>query len=206
MSNVKRLTLIIFGLVTCYLIVLPQLPGLAKSEPISQKSSQLKVTYDKANNETTESIPLRTVMEVPGTIEVQTPHGTRKLPSETLQMAAYFSYPGRTFVRPADVMLAFLAVVQDEAKYKNTDEVVVRVDSQSLSVGKLHVADQSIDTNMPLGDVNYWRQTFEVSIKAPEFLRLANGRKVTVKLGNTEFDLSAEQIKLLRALATRVGA
>lgn len=202
-TNKLLLTLTIFGVAIC---VVFQPPVLAQSQPVSAKPSKMRIVYDKANNETTESVPLTTVMEVPGTIEVSTPHGNRKLPSETLQMTAYFSYPGKTFVRPENVMLAFLAVVQDEPKYKETDEVAVRVDSQSLSAGKLHVADQHIDTNMPMKDVNYWRQTFELSIKTAEFLRIADSKKVTVKLGNTEINLSAQQIKHLRALAVRVGA
>jgi hypothetical protein len=186
--------------------MVPQLPSLAQSKQLSPIPSEVKITYDKKNNETTESVPLVIVKEVPGTIEARFPDGTRNLPSETLRMTAYFSYPGRTFVKPTHVMLAFLSLVQGEAKYRETDEVTVRVDGQSLNIGKLRVADQRVDTNMELKDVNYWRETLELSMETPEFLRIANGRKVTVKLGNTELDLSAEQIKLLRVLASRVGA
>jgi hypothetical protein len=196
MSNVKRLTLIIFGLITCHLLMLSQL---------SAESSQVKTAYDKTKNETTESLRLMTVMEKPGTIEARFPGGSRNLPSEILRMTAYFTYPGRTLVKPESVMLGFLSIVQGEAKYKDTDEVTVRVDGQSLSIGKLHVADRQIDTQMELKDVDYWRETLEVSLKTPEFLRIANARKVTVQLGNTQFDLSAEHIKSLRVLASRVG-
>jgi hypothetical protein len=196
MSNVKRLSLVIFGLITCHLIM---------SSQLSAESSQVKTAYDKTKNETTESLRLMTVMEKPGTIEARFPGGSRNLPSEILRMTAYFTYPGRTLVKPESVMLGFLSIVQGEAKYKDTDEVTVRVDGQSLSIGKLHVADRQIDTQMELKDVDYWRETLEVSLKTPEFLRIANARKVTVQLGNTQFDLSAEHIKSLRVLASRVG-
>lgn len=205
MSNVKPLTLINFCLIACHLIMLsqPHIPAMSKS--ISAESSQLKTAYDKTKNETTESIRLMTVVEKPGTIEARFPGGTGKLPSEILRMTAYFTYAGKTLVKPESVMLGFLSIVQGEVKYKDTDEVTVRVDGQSLNIGKLHVADRQIDTQMELKDVDYWRETLEVSVKTPEFLRIANGRKVTVQLGKTQFDLSAEHIKPLRALANRVG-
>ena len=177
----------------------------AMSTPISAESSRLKTAYDKQKNETTESLRLMMVVEKPGTIEAHFPEGNRTLPSETLSMTAYFTYPGRTFVKPESVTLGFLSVVQGEAKYKDTDEVRVRVDGQPLSLGRLHVADRQIDTFIEMKDVDYWRETLELSVKTPEFLRIANARKVTVQLGNTEFDLSAEHIKSLRALANRVA-
>ena len=177
----------------------------AMSTPISAESSRLKTAYDKQKNETTESLRLMMVVEKPGTIEAHFPEGNRKLPSETLSMTAYFTYPGRTFIKPESVTLGFLSVVQGEAKYKDTDEVRVRVDGQPLSLGRLHVADRQIDTFIEMKDVDYWRETLELSVKTPEFLRIANAKKVTVELGNTEFDLSAEHMKSLRALANRVA-
>jgi len=52
--------------------------------------------------------------------------------------------------------------------------------------------------------VSYWRETLELSIKTSEFLGIANARKVTVQLGKTHFDLAAEHMKALPALAKRV--
>lgn len=206
MSSSKQFSLIIFGLTTSLLIMLSQLQTLAMSKPISVESSQVKIAYDKTKNETTESIRLMTVVERPGTIEARFPEGTRNLPSETLRMTAYFSYSGKTFVTPESVMLGFLSLVQGDAKYRDTDEVTVRVDGQSLNLGKLRVVDRGIDTHIQLNNVSYWRETLELSVKTPEFLRIANARKVTVQLGKTEFNLSDEHIKPLRALAKRVGA
>ena len=204
MSIAERPNLIIFGLITCLLVVLSH--TLAMSKPIGAKSSQLKIAYDKTKNETTESVRLMTVVERPGTLEARFPEGIRNLPSETLHMTAYFSYSGKTFVKPEAVMLGFLSLVQGDAKYRDTDEVTVQVDGQSLNLGKLRVVDRGIDTNMQLNNVSYWRETLELSVKTPEFLRIANARKVTVQLGKTQFALSAEHLKSLRELASRVGA
>jgi hypothetical protein len=206
MSSSKQFSLIIFGLTTCLLIVLSQLHTLAMSKPSGAESSQVKIAYDKTKNETTESTRILTVVERPGTIEARFPEGTRNLPSETLRMTAYFSYSGRTFVKPESVMLGFLSLVQDETKYRDTDEVTVQVDGQSLNLGKLRVVERGIDTHIQLNNVSYWRETLELSVKTPEFLRIANARKVTVQLGKTEFRLSDEHMKPLRALAQRVGA
>ena len=204
MASPKRLTLITFGVITCLLVV-SQLHTLAMSKLPTTQSSQVKIVYDPPKNETTESIRIMTVIQKLGTLEGRFPEGIRNLPSETLRMTAYFSYSGRTFVKPESVMLGFLSVVQGDVKYGDTDEVTVQVDGQSLNLGKLRVVDRRIDTNMQLNDVSYWRETLELPIKTPEFLRIANARKVTVQLGKTHFDLAAEHMKLLRALAHRVG-
>ena len=204
MASPKRLTLITFGVITCLLVV-SQLHTLAMSKLLTTQSSQVKIVYDQPKNETTESIRIMTVIQKLGTLEGRFPEGIRNLPSETLQMTAYFSYSGRTVVKPESVMLGFLSVVQGDVKYGDTDEVTVQVDGQSLNLGKLRVVDRRIDTNMQLNDVSYWRETLELPIKTPEFLRIANARKVTVQLGKTHFDLAAEHMKLLRALAQRVG-
>jgi hypothetical protein len=205
MSNAKKFSLLKLGLITCLLITLSQLHTFATSKPIGAGSSQLKTAYDKTKNETTESIRLMTIFERPGTLEARFPEGTRNLPSETLRMTAYFSYSGKTFVKPVSVMLGFLSLVQGDSKYRDTDEVTVQVDGQSLNLGKLRVADRGIDTNMQLNNVSFWRETLELSVKTPEFVRIANARKVTVQLGKTQFDLSGEHMKTLRTLANRVG-
>lgn len=202
MSNTKRLSLIKF---TCLLVTLSPLHAVAMSKPIGAGSSQVKTAYDKTKNETTESIRLMTVVERPGTLEARFPEGTRYLPSETLRMTAYFSYSGKTFVKPESVMLGFLSLVQGDSKYRETDEVTAQVDGESLNLGKLRVVDRGIDTNMQLNNVSFWRETLELSVKTPEFVRIANAKKVTVQLGKTSFDLTAEHLKALRALANKVG-
>ena len=204
MASAKRLTLITFGGITCLLVV-SQLHTFAMSKLLRAQSSQVKIAYDQPKNETTESIRIMTVIQRLGTFEGRFPEGTRNLPSETLQMTAYFSYSGRTFVKPESVMLGFLSVVQGDAKYRDTDEVTVQVDGQSLNLGKLRVVDRRIDTNIQLNNVSYWRETLELSLKTPEFLGIANARKVRVQLGRTHFDLAGEHMKPLRALAKRVG-
>ena len=189
MASAKLLTLLTFGVITCLFV---------------SQSSQVKIAYDQPKNETTESTRIMTVLQRLGTLEARFPEGPRNLPSETLQMTAYFSYSGRTFVKPESVMLDFLSVVQGDAKYSDTDEVTVQVDGQSLNLGRLRVVDRRIDTNIQLNDVSYWRETLELSVKTSEFLGIANARKVTVQLGKTHFGLAAEHMNALRALAKRL--
>ena len=198
---VKRIAVIVFVLLTYCLGSLSQVPGIAQSKKSSGDSPRLKTVYDKRNDETIVSVPLMSVREVPGTTEAMFPEGPRKLPSETLTMTAYFSYPGRTFVKPAQVMLGFLSLSEGETKYRGDNEVTVRVDKESLDLGMLRVADRSASTNIQ----NYWTETLEVAVKTPEFFRIANGRKITIHLGKTEFDLSGDHLKSLRALADKIG-
>jgi len=199
MARAKRLTLIIVGVITCLLVV-SQLPTAAA------QSSQVKILYDKTKDETTESTRIMTVIELIGTLEGRFPEGTRNLPAENLKMTAYFTYSGKTFVKPESVVLAFLSLVQGDAKYRDTDDVTVQLDGQSLNLGKLRVVDRRIDTNMQMNNVHYWREALEVSVKTAEFVRIANAGKVTVQLGKTHFDLTAAHMKSLRTLAKRAGA
>ena len=199
MASAKRLTLIIVGVITCLLVV-SQLPTAAA------QSSQVKILYDKTKDETTESTRIMTVIELIGTLEGRFPEGIRNLPAENLKMTAYFTYSGKTFVKPESVVLAFLSLVQGDAKYRDTDDVTVQLDGQSLNLGKLRVVDRRIDTNMQMNNVHYWREALEVSVKTAEFVRIANAGKVTVQLGKTHFDLTAAHMKSLRTLAKRAGA
>jgi len=199
MASAKRLNLIIVGVIICLLVV-SQLPTAAA------QSSQVKILYDKTKDETTESTRIMTVIELIGTLEGRFPEGTRNLPAENLKMTAYFTYSGKTFVKPESVVLAFLSLVQGDAKYRDTDDVTVQLDGQSLNLGKLRVVDRRIDTNMQMNNVHYWREALEVSVKTAEFVRIANAGKVTVQLGKTHFDLTAAHMKSLRTLAKRAGA
>ena len=199
MASAKRLNLIIVGVIICLLVV-SQLPTAAA------QSSQVKILYDKTKDETTESTRIMTVIELLGTLEGRFPEGTRNLPAENLKMTAYFTYSGKTFVKPESVVLAFLSLVQGDAKYRDTDDVTVQLDGQSLNLGKLRVVDRRIDTNMQMNNVHYWREALEVSVKTAEFVRIANAGKVTVQLGKTHFDLTAAHMKSLRTLAKRSGA
>jgi len=199
MASAKRLNLIIVGVIICLLVV-SQLPTAAA------QSSQVKILYDKTKDETTESTRIMTVIELIGTLEGRFPEGTRNLPAENLKMTAYFTYSGKTFVKPESVVLAFLSLVQGDAKYRDTDDVTVQLDGQSLNLGKLRVVDRRIDTNMQMNNVHYWREALEVSVKTAEFVRIANAGKVTVQLGKTHFDLTAAHMKSLRTLAKRSGA
>jgi len=199
MASAKRLNLIIVGVITCLLVV-SQLPTAAA------QSSQVKILYDKTKDETTESTRIMTVIELIGTLEGRFPEGIRNLPAENLKMTAYFTYSGKTFVKPESVVLAFLSLVQGDAKYRDTDDVTIQLDGQSLNLGKLRVVDRRIDTNMQMNNVHYWREALEVSVKTAEFVRIANAGKVTVQLGKTHFDLTAAHMKPLRTLAKRAGA
>jgi len=199
MASAKRLNLIIVGVIICLLVV-SQLPTAAA------QSSQVKILYDKTKDETTESTRIMTVIELIGTLEGRFPEGIRNLPAENLKMTAYFTYSGKTFVKPESVVLAFLSLVQGDAKYRDTDDVTVQLDGQSLNLGKLRVVDRRIDTNMQMNNVHYWREALEVSVKTAEFVRIANAGKVTVQLGKTHFDLTAAHMKSLRTLAKRAGA
>ena len=204
-SKIKRVVLATCGsLICCFLGLLPE-PTRSQSSAPNVDLTRLKISYDKRADETTVSLLPMLVREVPGTIAVRSPSGsTKNLPRETLRMTAYFTYAGKTYHSPEQVMFGFLSLSQDEGKYENSNEVVFKVDSQPLMLGRLRVADRRVDTNLELKDVNYWQEILEVSTNSADFRRIAGARNVTVQLGNTAFDLSTAHIQSLRTLASKI--
>jgi hypothetical protein len=166
---------------------------------------QVTVVYDKATGETIVRSPLLQVREVPGTIEERTPKGTVILPSETLEMMAHFSFPGKTFVRAEFVVISFLSLAQGEYKYSQDTEVRVRADALSLDLGKVVVADRRADSDRGLASPGFFREALQVAVPAEKFFQMVSASRIKIKVGNVDFSLSANQIKSLRALAVQAG-
>jgi hypothetical protein len=206
MKQLTRLSLIVCGFAICCSLALSQNKNSAAHTQGKLKAGRIKTVYDKAKDETTMVLAPMTVSEVPGTIEASFPAegATRKLPSATLQMVAYFSFHGKTLVTPRYVVVGFLSLSQGEYKYASDRELTVTADGSPLDLGEMKVADRRVDSGIQLGNVTFYRETLELPMKYEEFLRIAKAAKVSVRLGKTAFDLSADQREALRAIANRM--
>lgn len=191
-------------LLTALLALLPQGPTII-SKPDGKESTRVKVSYDKSADETTVSLPLWTVLEMPGTIEVRTPNGTTKLPSETLRMTAFFTYPGKTSVKPDHVRFGFLSLAARDPKYRDERKLSAKIDGRVIDLGEATVADRRIDTNMSGDELTFWRETLEAVVPVEKLALIAAAKSVTIRLGKTRFDLTPHHLRLLHALADKVN-
>ena len=65
------------------------------------------------------------------------------------------------------------------------------------------VNQRLVQYRLPSAYKPYTRRVLELNISYEDFLRLANARKVKMKLGDYDFDLSKDQMEALRDLASR---
>ena len=157
--------------------------------------------YDKSNDQTTVRTPTMLVREVTGRTEARTSNGaTFKLPSETLELMAHYSYAGRTPTVPDQVVLSFLSLAEGEFKYSAKSQVTVVTDGSRISLGTVVIADRRTDTHMAGGSTPFLRETLQLTLSAEDFKRLVSTSKLKMMLDKTEFTLTKDQLRLLRAL------
>jgi len=142
------------------------------------------------------------VREVTSKTEAMTPNGAKfNLPSEALELMAHYSYAGRTPTIPDEVVLSFLSLAEGEFKYSAKSQVAVVADGSRISLGPVVIADRRSDTHMPGGCTGFLRETLQVTLSAEDYKRLVNASKLKMMLDKTEFTLTKDQLKLLRALS-----
>jgi hypothetical protein len=157
--------------------------------------------YDKSSDLTTVRTPTMSVREVTGKTEEMTPNGAKfNLPSETLELMAHYSYAGRSPTIPDQVVLSFLSLAEGEFKYSAKSQVAVVADGSRISLGTVVIADRRSDTHMPGGSKGFLRETLQVTLSAEDYKRLVSASKLRMMLDKTEFTLTKDQLKLLRAL------
>lgn len=119
---------------------------------------------------------------------------------EEAWLTARFSYPGRTLQRPDKVMIGFV-FASKEAKFRQSDELIVLVDGERLRVGEMYR-----DVDFSSRHENPVRETMAQIIPHAIFMRIALAKKIEAKLSIFEFSLSDENLLALRELAGRMAS
>lgn len=117
---------------------------------------------------------------------------------------ASFTYSGRTLrTQQKRVLLSLISTSQDW-KYTDFQKLTALVDGKRLSLGPHeHVPSFTVNAPANANSDDYITQTIAISIPYKTFLRIANGKKVQIRMGPREFELGEHHLEALRDLATR---
>jgi hypothetical protein len=162
---------------------------------------KIVTNFDKEKDETVVLIQLMPIKSVedPRPVWEDTPANPRQL--DTLGLTMFFTYPGQTLITPKYVSVGFLYLALDPERYKNHD-LKAKIDGAWIELGQMDVL-KTQEVAARGAYKRYTRRALEMTIPYEQFLALANAKKVKMKLGDVEFDLSKDQLEAIRDLASR---
>ncbi len=118
---------------------------------------------------------------------------------------ASFTYQGRILrAQPKRVLFSLISTSEDW-KYTDFRKLTALVDGKRLELGpQEHLPSFTIN---PAANANFddlISQRIAISLTYKTFLRIANGKKVQIRMGPREFVLEKNHLEALRYLATRM--
>jgi hypothetical protein len=158
-------------------------------------------TYDKTKDATTVLIQLMPVKEVedPHPILEHSPHYPRDW--SRLELTSFFVYSGQRLVTPKYVSIGIVYLALDPQRYES-HVLAAKIDGDPIVFGKMDVLrTQSVIIRFAYKP--YTRRTLEIVVPYEQLLRLANAKKVKLKLGDYEFSLSKDHMDAIKDLASR---
>lgn len=192
--------------IVCCVLMASSFTGAQK--PPEQKKSKNKIRvlriYDPKKDETATGImqglmDMMSAMALVG-LSTQTP-GRSRLGS---QMGALYTFPGKTVSPPEFVRVKF--TVFDTERYKTKTDYTVKADGELLLQGKAGYDQRPLPTadKKDQGKDTMYEESLTLVVPTDLFIRLADAKKVQIKIGGTDFDLSATQRESLKALAASI--
>lgn len=112
-------------------------------------------------------------------------------------MFASYTFPGETPSVPETITLHFISSVNPHVFTFDRD-LIISADNETLKLGKTEYRAR-IDEST-LGSEVLWK-----ALPKDVFARIANAKRVHVKLGVKEFDLTERHLKNFQALVSSVG-
>jgi hypothetical protein len=117
-----------------------------------------------------------------------------------LRLSAFFTYKGKTFVKPESIALIFLSVNVPTNRWElsTRKDMEIMADDAHWSIPTVHVVESKNSGNLVI-------ESLGVSIPCESFAKIANSKKIKLRLGDRKFDLAKEHSATLRDLAGRAG-
>lgn len=176
----RKLTLRSF----CLLLLLCARPldltGVAQDTTAAAKPGEIKVVYDGPND-------LTKVMLNPMIV------ASRK--HQELRLGAFSSSKGKAVVRPKEIALVFVALSVSQGEgYENARRLTVTADARKFPFGGMQRSVQTVN--------GVSAESLVMAVSYETFLEIVHAKKVSLKIGLTEVELSPEHIKTLRAAAS----
>ncbi|MEJ7578355.1 MAG: hypothetical protein WKF74_15270 [Pyrinomonadaceae bacterium] len=161
--------------VSCLILLLF---GFASSGAAQEsRAEQVQVKYDEAKDTTT--IVLNPFVLV-----------SRR--HEELRLSAVTSHKGKSRARPKEIALIFISFSSSNvSRYETARKLTVTADAQPFLLGETQYSKQS--------QKGVFIESMAAVVAFDTFLRIANAKVVTIKLGLTTLKLSSQHVTMLRA-------
>jgi hypothetical protein len=124
-------------------------------------------------------------------------------PAEGVQFTAYFTYPGKTYAAPRQIMLKLYSAKRGGRVFSDGDKLSVVADGQSLGVGDSAITSWVYD--IPNRGTKYVNESLEAPLSLEDFNRLAAAKKVELRVGAENWKLGQTPLKAVRRLAEAIG-
>ena len=197
MKNHMRFICSLAVVLTCAALGLAQ--GAAPAPPrLPAHDGKIETSYDEVKDATTVRLkPMQVYGEALASSNYAGDDGAG--------FYASFTYPGRTPSAPPKRVLITLISTSEDWKYKDSLKLTAAVDGERLEIGPLEHAP-SFAVKAPADSISADSVSQEIAISLPykTFLRIANGRKVRIRMGPREFRLEGDHLEALRDLAGRM--
>ena len=117
-----------------------------------------------------------------------------------LRLSAFFRYRGKTLIKPESIGLIFLSVNVPANRWElsKQKDLEITADDSHWSIPNVQIVDSKNGNNLVI-------ESLGVSIPCEAFAKIANAKKVKLRLGDRRFDLTKQHSATLRDLAGRAG-
>jgi hypothetical protein len=197
MKNGMRRILTLMIVTTCATLGLGQGTDITP-QGISRQHGKVETSYDQVRAITT--VRLRP-MQVYG----ESLASSQYIGGDEASFNASFTYSGRTLRVPPKRILFSLTSTSQDWKYTDFRKLSALVDGKRLNLGPLeHVPSFAVNAPRNVNSDDYISEGIAVSVPYKTFLRITNGKKVQIRMGPREFELTRNHLQALRDLATRM--
>lgn len=194
------------GLLLCALALGCHALAQAPTPPVPPKQNykyegKIVSTYDKAKDVTAVLIQFMPVKDVEDPRPLLEHSSDKPRDWAQLDLTLFFSYPGRELVTPKYLSIGMIYLALDPHRYES-HTLSAKIDSERITFGKMDVLNTT-SVMMRFAYKPYTRRAPEIVIPYEQLLRLANAKKVKLKLGEYEFSLSKDHMDAIKDLASR---
>ena len=161
-------------------------------------SGEIETSYDQVKGITTVRLNPMQVYGEPLT-------SSKYIGGDQARFSASFTYLGRTLRGQPKTVLFSLISTSEDWKYSDFHKLTALVDGKRLNLGPLeHVPAFTVTASANPKSDDYISQWIAISLTYKTFRRIANGKKVQIRMGPREFKLEKTHLEALRNLSTRM--
>ena len=162
---------------------------------------KIVTTYDQLVNETMVLIQMMPVLDVEDPTPILESSADKPRSQDRLGFTMFFTYPGKNLVTPKFVSIGFNYMALDPQRYES-HLLSAKIDGERVSLGTMKVLGRK-QVVVRYAYKPYTSELLELVIPYEQLLKMANAKKVKLKLGDFGFDLSKDHLEAVRDLASR---